>query len=91
MLFKLFVVVNHRINDVHHRLSHLKNLGRPIQPAISLEEIVGHLDPSAVVLHAKIIQERIILREVFRAGLQASQAKALLSLTWSSCQSPSFG
>ena len=59
----LFVIVNHGVDKVHHGLGCTKHALYLVEPLVALIEIVAYLMPTAVVLHAEILDVFPVARE----------------------------
>ena len=73
----LLVIVDDRVDEVHHGLGGFEHGFNLVKPFFTLIEIVRHLVPTAVVLHSEIVDVRPVARESRGAGLQFFQSETL--------------
>ena len=59
----LLVIVDDRIDEVHHGLGGFEDGFNLVKPFFALVEVVRHLVPTAVVLHSQILDVRPVARE----------------------------
>ena len=73
----LFIIINHPIHHIHHRLRRAEHSLRLIQPLITLEEGIRHLMPAAIILLLQILNILPVTRESRRTCLQPLQSEPL--------------
>jgi hypothetical protein len=60
---RLLVVIDNIVHHVHHGFSGTEHGDDGVEPGIALIEVVRHLMPTAIVLHAQILHILPIARE----------------------------
>ena len=73
----LLVIVDDRIDEVHHGLGGFEHGFNLVKPFFALVEVVRYLMPTAVVFHSQILDVRPVARESRGTGLQFFQSETL--------------
>lgn len=73
----LLVIVDDRIDKVHHVLGGFEHGFNLVKLFFALVEVVRNLVPTAIVLHSQILDVRPVARESRGAGLQFFQSETL--------------